>query len=246
MEEAATSLLEDQRVQAKLARGDRPYVTLKAAISLDGKIATRSGASQWITGEAAREFAHRLRARHEAVCVGINTVIADDPRLTVRIAGKTGGLYNKGEAAQPARVVLDSRCRIAPEAKCLAADGARRIVVAGAEAPAERVAALQEAGAEVLLCPQARPSPTFFLPALRELGLNTLLVEGGGEVHANFIAHGEADELMLIVAGKIIGGNDAPGWCASLGVDSLAEVPRLELMPPEQLGEDLVIRGLFG
>ena len=242
MDTVATSLLEDQRVRAKLARSDRPYVTLKAAISLDGKIATRSGASQWITGEAAREFAHRLRASHEAVCVGINTVIADDPRLTVRIAGN----HNEGGAALPARVVLDSRCRIPLEARCLAADGARRIVVAGADTPPDRVAALQEAGAEVLLCPEVRPEPSCFLPALRERGLSTLLVEGGGEVHANFIAHGEADELMLIVAGKVIGGSDAPGWCASLGVDSLSEVPRLELMPPEQVGEDLVIRGVFG
>lgn len=225
----------EERVQGKLARTDHPYVTLKAAITLDGKIAAAGGASQWITGEAARELAHRLRARHDGILVGINTVKADDPRLTVRLPDCQG---------QPARIVLDSRCAILPSARCLAADGTRRIVVTGAHAPPERVAYLRGLGVTVLPCDGVRPAPEAFLPLLRAEGLQSLLVEGGGQVHANMIAHGVADELVLFMAGKIAG-DDAPGWCAAFGAERLEDMPRLELQSAEPVGEDLVLRGWF-
>ena len=224
-----------ERVQEKLARSSHPYVTLKAAITLDGKIATRSGASQWITGEAGREFAHQLRANHDGILAGINTVRADDPQLTVRLPGNE---------ARPARVVLDSNCGISPTAKCLADDGARRFVITGSEAPAAPISRLREMGVVVHACADARPTAEEFLPFLRAEGLNTLLVEGGGLVHANMIAHGAADELFLIIAGKIAG-DDAPGWCASLGLDRLEDTPRLKLQSMQRAGEDLVVHGLF-
>ena len=223
-------------VQEKLARGDRPYITLKAAITLDGKIATRSGASRWITGEAGRVFAHRLRALHDGILVGINTVLADDSRLTVRLPDVQ---------ASPVRVILDSRCRVPLSARCLADGSARRIVIAGAQAPPARVEELRTGGVAVHQCEGVRPQPAQFLPILRAEGISTLLVEGGGQVHANMIAHREADELFLIIAGKVIGGETAPGWCASLGVDTLADTPRLALQPVQRAGEDLVVRGLF-
>ena len=223
------------RVQGKLACSNHPYVTLKAAITLDGKIATRSGASQWITGKAGRKFAHRLRAMHDGILVGINTVRADDPRLTVRLPGNE---------AKPARVVLDSNCGVSPSAKCLADDGARRFVITGAEAPAGRISRLRGMGVAVHTCADARPTPQEFLPFLRAEGLNTLLVEGGGLVHANMIAHEAADELFLIIAGKIAG-DDAPGWCAPLGLDRLEDTPRLKLQSVQRAGEDLVVHGLF-
>jgi diaminohydroxyphosphoribosylaminopyrimidine deaminase/5-amino-6-(5-phosphoribosylamino)uracil reductase len=223
-------------VRARLAAGDRPYVSLKAAISLDGRIATRAGQSQWITGEAARAYAHRLRAKHDAVLVGIGTVLADDPRLTVRLPDCR---------AAPARVVLDSRCRVPDGAKCLTEDGAQRIVVAGSEAPASRVEALRAAGVEVLICEGTRPAPAAFLPLLRERGIGTVLVEGGAQVHANLIANRAADELFLIVAGMVIGGGGAPGWCAALGVESLEEAPRLRLDPPARVGAEVVLHGHF-
>lgn len=225
----------EERVQGKLTRTNHPYVTLKAAITLDGKIAAAGGASQWITGEAAREMAHRLRARHDGILVGINTVKADDPRLTVRLPDCQG---------QPARIILDSRCTILPSARCLAADGARRIVITGAHAPPERVARLRELGVTVLPCDGGRPAPGEFLPLLRAEGLQSLLVEGGGQVHANMIAHGVADELVLFIAGKIAG-DGAPGWCAALGAHKLEDLPRLELQSAEPVGGDLVLRGWF-
>ena len=140
------------RVREKLGSTGRPYVTLKAAATLDGKIATGDGESKWITGETARRHAHRLRAGHAAILVGLGTVRADNPRLTVRLSGgdAAGGDTTGGEALPaasalppPARVVLDSRAAIDLGALVLAEDGARRIVVTGAEAPAEKVAALR-------------------------------------------------------------------------------------------------------
>ena len=225
-----------QRRRDRLAAGDRPYVTLKAATTLDGRIATRRGHSQWITGEVARTHAHRLRAAHDAVLVGVGTVLADDPRLTVRLDDAT---------ARPARVVLDTHARTPPDARFLAADGARRIVVTGAHAPPERVAALRTAGAEVWPGPGDRPTVSDFLPRLREEGIGTVLVEGGAAVHAHFIAHGTADELFLYIAGRVFGDPDAPGWCAALGVDRVDDAPRVRLSAAYPVGADVLLHGCF-
>lgn len=230
-------ILNEERVWAKLSRSASPYVTVKAGVSLDGKIAARTGASKWITGAPARDFVHLLRERHDGIMVGANTVAADDPLLTARFTE---------ESVNPARIVLDSNCRTPPTAKCLSpADGARRIVVTGSRAPAERVEALEAAGVEVLRGPTSRPQPSWFLPTLREAGLYSLLVEGGGEVHGNLIANRESDELFLFIAACIIGGADAPGWCSSLEIDRPGQAPRLDLSPPMQIGEDIVLHGYF-
>jgi riboflavin biosynthesis pyrimidine reductase len=147
--------------------------------------------------------------------------------------------------------VLDSTARVPLAARCLAADGARRIVVVGSGAPAARVAALGRLGVEVLSMPTARPEPGAFLPALARLGLRSLLVEGGGKVHAGLIAHRSADELWLFLAGSVMGDGAAPAWCADLGEaarppQGLAGLPRIKLGPPLRLeGGDLLLRGEF-
>jgi diaminohydroxyphosphoribosylaminopyrimidine deaminase/5-amino-6-(5-phosphoribosylamino)uracil reductase len=223
-------------IAERLAASDRPFVTLKAAATLDGKLATRSGESQWITGKAARELGHVLRARHDAVLVGIGTVLADDPRLTVRLPVA---------AAQPARVVLDSTCRTPPGAKWLADDGARRIVIAGRDARPDRLNALRERGVYVWQAREVRPTPAEFLPWLRAQGLRTILVEGGARVLGAFVANGEADALFLFLAGRLIGDASAPGWCGALEVSRLAETPRLRLSPPRMIGEDVLVHGRF-
>ena len=242
---------DDKRIEKKLAISSHPYLTLKAAVTLDGKIATRQGESQWITGEAARSWAHRLRVAHDAVLVGRETVAADDPQLTVRGVETTPGespgedAVTTGKIQQPARVVLDSRCVTSPNARCFNNDGSRRIVVTGNTAPEPAMEQLRTLGVEIVQCSQARPEPGEFLPILREMGLQSILVEGGGEVHAGLIAHGPPDELFLIMAGMVFGGNDAPGWVASLGVDRLAQAPRLALRSSFFVGEDLVVHGVF-
>jgi diaminohydroxyphosphoribosylaminopyrimidine deaminase/5-amino-6-(5-phosphoribosylamino)uracil reductase len=217
----------------------RPFVRLKAAATLDGKIATRNGESQWITGPDARSLGRHLRGLADGVMVGIGTALLDNPRLTAREEG----------LPEPARIVLDSLARLPPTAHVLAHDGVRRIVIVSDRAPADRTRDLRREGAEVLVMPGSRPQPRDFLPALAKLGLHALLVEGGGQVHASLIAQGGADELWLFMAGRIMGDSAAPGWCADLpGAEHLrlAALPRLSLRPPWLLdGGDILLRGSF-
>lgn len=225
-----------EALQARLQGSELAYVTLKAAATLDGRIATRTGSSQWITGEAARAHAMRLRAGHHAVLVGLGTVLADDPRLTVRGAGLD---------ARPARVVLDSRARLPLAAQVLSAEGARRVVVVGCDAPSARMRALAALGVELVRCATPRPEPREYLARLRAAGLRTLLVEGGAQVHGDLIAHGAANELFLYIAGCVLGDREAPAWCGPLGIERLDEAPRVRLTAPQTIGPDVLLHGWF-
>lgn len=227
-------------IQAILAAGDRPFVTLKAAATLDGRIAMPDGDSRWITGEPARELGHRLRACHSAVLVGIGTVLADNPALTVRLPEAMGA-----NSPAPARIVLDSRCRVPTDAKVLAKDGAVRLLIAGSEAPLGAIGELRERGVRVFRAPTTRPEPAAFLPWLRRQGVERVLVEGGAAVHATFIAKSTADTLFLFLAGRVIGDPDAPSWCGALGISRLSDTPRLRLAPPRMVGEDVLLFGKF-
>ncbi len=211
----------------------RPAITLKAAITLDGKIATATGQSQWITGELARRDAHQLRATHDAILVGIGTVIADDPRLTSRILG----------GRDPVRVVLDTALRTPLNARLLPKRrGPRTIIATGENAPTSRATALANAGAEIWRF-RVRRDGTIPLGALaRRLGsqgILSLLVEGGAEVHASLLDQHLVDQLVLYIAPKVIGGR-APSWVAGSGVANLAAA--YGFFPdgaPRQLGADL-------
>ena len=223
-------------LKKKLSSSGKPYVTLKAAVTLDGKIATRHGQSQWITGEQARSRGHAARAAHQGILVGLGTVLADDPRLTVRM-GQAG--------ATPARIVLDSLARIPLESRMLAMDAGRRIVIAGAQAPPDRLNRLRNLGVEVFACSDKRPRPEEFLRLLRTAGIESLLVEGGAQVHGGLIARGEADELLLFMAGMILGDSQALPWCITEPAVTLESATRLRFLPPEVLGADLLLRGMF-
>ncbi|MEZ0285206.1 MAG: bifunctional diaminohydroxyphosphoribosylaminopyrimidine deaminase/5-amino-6-(5-phosphoribosylamino)uracil reductase RibD, partial [Thermoleophilia bacterium] len=181
-----------------------PHVTLKLATSLDGKIATAGGESQWITGPEARALVHRWRADHDAVGVGLGTAIADDPRLTARDV--------EGPVRQPARVVFDSAARLPLRSALVhGAPEARLIVLAAAGAPPERVAALEAAGAEVAHLeggPAQRVAAG--LRALGERGIQSLLVEGGAELAGALVAAGAVDRVAWFLAPMLIGGGDAP------------------------------------
>jgi diaminohydroxyphosphoribosylaminopyrimidine deaminase/5-amino-6-(5-phosphoribosylamino)uracil reductase len=192
----------------------RPAFTLKAAITLDGKIATVSGLSKWITGPAARDDVMRLRDEHDAVMVGIGTVLADDPRLSARRAG----------ARNPVRIVIDTHLRTPPTAHLLPKKtGPRTIIVAGPEAPAEREAALVARGAEVWRLRTHRNGRIDLHPLggmLADADISSVLVEGGGELHAYLLACGLADELVIYVAPKVVGG-PAKSWVGGKGLASL-------------------------
>ncbi|MDB5419700.1 MAG: deaminase [Phenylobacterium sp.] len=206
------------------------YVTLKLATSLDGRIATAAGESRWITGEAAREQVHRLRSGHDAVLVGVETALADDPELSVRLPGYTG--------AQPARVVLDSRQRLNPGCK---------LVRTAREVPTYLVTttppdpALAEAGVRLLpvrAMGEDRPELKTVVQALEDEGLSRIFVEGGGQVAASFLRCGLVDALEWFRAPTVIGGEGRPA-VGALAVAALAQAPHFRRVAVRELGADL-------
>jgi diaminohydroxyphosphoribosylaminopyrimidine deaminase / 5-amino-6-(5-phosphoribosylamino)uracil reductase len=205
-------------------------ITLKLATSLDGRIATAAGESRWITGEAAREAVHRLRSEHDAVLVGVETAIADDPELTVRLPGYAG--------RQPARVVLDSRQRLDPLSKLVtrARDIPTFVVATTAPDPA-----LVAAGVKVLQVDalgEDRPDLETVVRRLAGERLARLFVEGGGQVAASFLRCGLVDAIEWFRAPLLIGGEGRPGLGA-LAVASLAAAPHFRRVAVHELGPDL-------
>lgn len=188
----------------------RPFVTIKAAITLDGRIALDSGESKWITGEAARRAAHRLRAEHAAILVGRGTIQTDDPALTARIPGVRN---------QPVRVLLDSANKLDREHRAFREEGRTLHLTA------ERMGS---------------PGPWSADRVLTELwseGLTSVLVEGGGKTIASFVRSGLADRLELFVAPVAFG--QGAGWTADLGLEAIPEAPRWDLRAQRRLGADL-------
>ncbi len=200
----------------------RPSVTLKLATSLDGRIATASGESKWITGEAARLQGHRLRAAHDAILVGVETVLADDPELTARLPGRP--------VDQPLRVVLDSRLRTPPTAKIARADS---LILTAAEPAAIGAARIERVDA-----PDGRPSPEAALQAIRRAGAGSVLIEGGGQVAASFLRAGLVDRLEWFRAPILLGGEGRP-CVGALALAKLADAPKFRRLSAEPLGDDL-------
>ncbi|MBS0362810.1 MAG: RibD family protein [Proteobacteria bacterium] len=205
-------------------------VTLKLATTLDGRIATAGGESRWITGEASRDQVHRLRAAHDAVVVGVETALADDPELTVRLPGYNG--------RQPARVVLDSRQRLAPDCKLVktAREIPTYVVATGAPEPH-----LVEAGVKVLTAraiSEDRPELKSVVQHLAAEGLSSLFVEGGGQVAASFVRCGLVDAIEWFRAPVLIGGEGRPA-IGALAVAALAEAPHFRRVEVRELGSDL-------
>jgi diaminohydroxyphosphoribosylaminopyrimidine deaminase/5-amino-6-(5-phosphoribosylamino)uracil reductase len=224
----------------KAMRSGLPWVTLKAAVSLDGKLATASGDSRWVTGEAARAEVHRLRNVVDAVLVGAGTVQADDPSLTTRLP--------EGGGRDPLRVIVDSTLQVSPTRQLFQLGSAAPTVVAHVEGQGgERATALRAAGAELLAVP-GRPGEVdleALLRALLQRDVLHLLVEGGPRVFAAFVRAGLADELVLHLAPRLVGG-DGLSWLGPLGLDRMAGARRVRVELVRSLGEDLEIRALLG
>ncbi|HEU4401564.1 MAG TPA: bifunctional diaminohydroxyphosphoribosylaminopyrimidine deaminase/5-amino-6-(5-phosphoribosylamino)uracil reductase RibD, partial [Candidatus Polarisedimenticolia bacterium] len=217
-----------------------PFVTLKAGMSLDGRIATRGGESRWITSRRSRAAARLLRARHDAVLVGVNTVLSDDPRLT---AAGTRGRGGRG----PVRVVLDARLRTPPGARLLRDAGRRAeaVILTLPGAPVARRRRLEKAGSLVLELP-GRDGRIGLGSALRELGrrgVTSVLVEGGSEVLGAALDQGIGDRLVLFVAGRLFGGRRALPVFGGLGAGRLRDAVRLADLSVRPLGRDVVVEG---
>ena len=226
---------------AKYINTGLPFVTAKFAASLDGKIATRSGDSRWVTGNSARDYAHQLRAATDAVLVGIGTVLADDPRLTARDAA--GGPLPR----QPLRVIADSHGRLPPAAMLLAEPGKTLVAVAHQEGEPglPSLPSLQGVDAEIFCCPG--PDGRVDLNALiRELGrreITSLLVEGGGTLLGSLFDLGLVDKVVAFVAPVIIGGESAPSAVGGRGAERMSDAMRLSRVTIQQLGDDVAVIG---
>ncbi len=222
VEEPACRELNEAFVTA-VERG-RPLVVLKAAASLDGRIATELGESRWITSAAAREHVHGLRDRYDAILVGSGTALADDPQLSCRLEG----------GRDPLPVLLDARLRVPPSARMFT--GGTAALVYSSSAPA-----LDHPGT-VVQVPAAPGGGVQLLPVLEHLarrGVHSLLVEGGGQVHRSFLEAGLVDRVLLYLAPRVLAGG--PGWVAGPGVEPLAASFDLELVQVTQLPPDLLL-----
>lgn len=215
----------------RVAHG-RPLVTLKTATSLDGRIATASGDSQWITGDTARAHVHLERARHDAVMVGVATAIHDDPRLTCRLPGLAG--------RSPVRVVLDTHLRLPLTARLVAeAPEAPTWLVTRPDNDRQRVRAYQHLGVQILeVAPHAnRLDIADVLRELADRGITRLLVEGGAHVTATLLADGFVDRILWYRAPKLIGG-DGLSATVPFGLNDLAEAPRFVRVDLRHFGDD--------
>lgn len=209
-----------------------PYVSIKAAATLDGKIAMPSGESQWITGKAARSYGHILRSQHQAIVVGSGTLLADDPALTDRTSEKP---------RHPHRIVFSSKGLIPKDSKFLNSTDTRRIVIAGNNIEKATVDQLQKAGVELLIADTDIPGIEWSLKSLYTAGICSLLLEGGAQLAGSFLKENMMDQLYLFIAGKLIGSQSAPSWCGELELNRLSDAPELEFQNIERLGDDILL-----
>jgi diaminohydroxyphosphoribosylaminopyrimidine deaminase/5-amino-6-(5-phosphoribosylamino)uracil reductase len=215
-----------------------PYLSLKLALSLDGRIATRSGASKWVTGPEARARVHALRAAHDAVAIGIGTALTDDPRLTVRDA----------PGSSPLRVVFDTKLRLPPHARLVeTATDVPTLVLCSVDASASAEEALVTRGVEVLRAPssaEGRIDPQAALRLLGARGVVTVMVEGGAELAGSILAGRLCDELHAFIAPSLLGPRGRPGAVDWAGPDTPAEAPRIANPRWELVGSDAYVHGV--
>ncbi len=238
--EAMVGILEDEGREliagfAKHIGTGLPFVVLKMAASLDGKIAARDGSSRWITGEEARRDAHRLRAGSDAVVVGVGTALADDPSLTVRL--------DRYRGRQPLRVVVDGRGRLPASATVLNGT-ALALVATTPSAPPGARAAWEGRGADVLVLDpdeEGRVPLGGLMAALGKRDIHTVLIEGGATLGWSAVESGVVDRLVLYLAPKLLGGTSAPGVLGGDGAATIADALSASIRSVEPIGEDLKV-----
>jgi diaminohydroxyphosphoribosylaminopyrimidine deaminase/5-amino-6-(5-phosphoribosylamino)uracil reductase len=215
----------------------RPFVTLKCAMSLDGKIATRTGASQWITSPLAREAGHRLRHATDALLVGIGTVVQDDPLLTTRLPD--------GRGVNPLRVIVDSTLRLPAQARvATVAPDCRTLVATTSRAAQEQQQRLRNQGLEIVVLPaydDGRVDVEALLQYLGERKITSVLVEGGATLNATLLRRRLVDKVLFFIAPKIIGG-DGLSVIGTCGIESMEQVMRLRDSRGRSIGEDFLVQ----
>jgi len=240
--ELTTGLLEERNrrlneAYLKYIARKTPFVTLKAAVSLDGRIAARSGDSRWVSSADARDYVHLLRGEHDAILVGSGTVLADDPRLTVR--------HPLWKGKRTFRIVLDPGLRTPLRARILSGPGV--LIFTDRTAPPRKAAALEGKGAEIVRVPGG-PEALDLAAVLAELGkreIASLLVEGGSRVHTSFIEAGLADKIILALSPKLIGGRGAVSFFEGEGARTMADALEITDVRSFAAGGDRMIEGYF-
>nr|WP_327078408.1 bifunctional diaminohydroxyphosphoribosylaminopyrimidine deaminase/5-amino-6-(5-phosphoribosylamino)uracil reductase RibD [Bacillus sinesaloumensis] len=211
-----------------------PYVTLKSATTLDGKIATVSGESKWITGEAARSDVHLYRSIHDAILVGVNTVLVDNPSLTTRLPNGTG--------KNPIRIILDSTLRTPLDSQVVNDGMAETWIVVTNKVGKERINSfLDKKGVRVLQLQESSLSISSVLTLLAEEGISSVFVEGGAEVNGSFLKEKAINQVILYLAPKLIGGKQAPTAIGGAGIQSINEALQLNIKSVELVGNDIKV-----
>jgi diaminohydroxyphosphoribosylaminopyrimidine deaminase/5-amino-6-(5-phosphoribosylamino)uracil reductase len=222
----------------KNARLKRPFVSLKMAQSLDGKIATKSGHSRWISSGLSRTMAHNIRAKHDAVMIGINTLLADDPLLNIRRADKS----MKAGYKYPVKIVIDSRLRTPLDSRIFnKLSKGRTIIAATKGASLIKEKRLKKLGAEVIRSGSGKVDLSQLLTELSKRGINNILVEGGGELAASLFASKLVDKLFLFIAPILIGGRDAITSIEGIGPDSVKKAVKLNKINLKKIGKDFLL-----
>ncbi|OGB93377.1 MAG: riboflavin biosynthesis protein RibD [candidate division NC10 bacterium RIFCSPLOWO2_02_FULL_66_22] len=219
-------------------RTGRPFVTLKVAASLDGKIATRTGESRWITGESARRRVHQLRNEVDAVLVGIGTVLRDDPLLTTRL-----GIADQRD---PIRVIVDNLARLPLRAKVVnRASTAPTILAVSQMAPRTKLEALEREGVQVIVVESSprRVSLERLIEALGKRGILSVMIEGGAEINASALREGIVDKVLVFLAPTLIGGKSTPTAVGGDGIESLSQAVRLRDVRIERFDGDILVEG---
>ncbi len=231
------SIKELNKVFLKFIKTRQPYVLMKYAMTMDGKIASRSGDSKWITGEASRQVVHALRSEMMGIVVGRGTVSADNPMLNCRL---------DGQPHQPIRIVIDRKASLSPASRLAQTATEYRTIVAHTDAAMpEHLNALQEKGVETVCCLAKDGSVDIcdFVNRMGAQGINSLLLEGGASLNASFLEAGCVDEVYAFIAPKIIGGSAALSPVSGKGFQMMSEAIALEHLSIENIGCDLLMKG---
>lgn len=222
------------RIFIKYITTGRPYLTMKSAMTLDGKVASVTGDSQWITGEESRAYVHKLRHQVSAIMVGVGTVLVDNPRLTTRLP--------EGDGKNPLRVILDSKARTPINAALIDQEG-ETLVMVTREAPPDKIRQLRQRGVEVEVMTHAEGiNLDEVMTSLGKRGIDSVLLEGGGRVNASALEAGSVDEVMIFIAPKIIGGQGKSPVIGN-GIPLMKDAIRLQGLQMEYIGSDILIRG---
>jgi len=221
----------------KFIKSEKPFVTLKVGESIDGKIATRRGESRWITCKKSREFVHKLRNESDAIMVGINTIIKDNPRLTSRLKSIKG--------KNPKRIIVDSFLKIPLKAKVLNSNDADTYIVTTKDASKRKRSLLQKKGIKILLInkKQGRVDLQKLMVELGKLNITSLLIEGGGEINASALKEGLVDKAMFFISPIIIGGKEAPSPVGGEGFLFLKDAKSLKNIMVKRVDQDILIEG---